>query len=128
MAIPDIEPAQAMTFRLQELLERAKHVKKATTVDPALPVSELVGEDELLLSDAVGDKETHKSIVERAARNIFYDILVTTLARQCCSPLTDIKASTPIDHPAFVQIWNLLDILQYCGDRGSSHHSCSCQA
>lgn len=100
MAIPDIEPAQAMTFRLQELLERAKHVKKAT-VDPALPVSELVGEDELLLSDAVGDKETHKSIVERAARNIFYDIL----------------ASTPIDHPEFVQIWNLLDILQYCGDR-----------
>ena len=81
MAIPDIEPAQAMTFRLQELLERAKHVKKATTVDPALPVSELVGEDELLLSDAVGDKETHKSIVERAARNIFYDILVATLAR-----------------------------------------------
>lgn len=101
MAIPDIEAAQAMTYRLQELLERAKHVKKATTVDPALPVSELVGEDELLLSDAVGDKETHKSIVERAARNIFYDIL----------------ASTPIDHPAFVQIWNLLDILQYCGDR-----------
>ena len=127
MAIPDIEPAQAMTFRLQELLERAKHVKKAT-VDPALPVSELVGEDELLLSDVVGDKETHKSIVERAARNIFYDILVTTLARQCCSHLTDIKASTPIDHPEFVQIWNLLDILQYCGDRGSSHHSCSCQA
>lgn len=101
MAIPDIEPAQAMTYRLQELLERAKRVKRATTVDPALPVSELVGEDELLLSDAVGDKETHKSIVERAARNIFYDIL----------------ASTPIDHPAFVQIWNLLDILQYCGDR-----------
>lgn len=101
MAIPDIEPAQAMTLRLQELLERAKHVKKSTTVDPALPVSELVGGDELLLSDAVGDKETHKSIVERAARNIFYDIL----------------ASTPIDHPAFVQIWNLLDILQYCGDR-----------
>ena len=128
MAIPDIAPAQAMTYRLQELLERAKHVKKATTVDPALPVSELVGEDELLLSDAVGDKETHKSIVERAARNIFYDILVTTLARQCCSHLTDIKASTPIDHPEFVQIWNLLDILQYCGDRGSSYHSCSCQA
>lgn len=101
MATPDIAPAQAMTYRLQELLERAKHVKKANAVDPALPVSELVGEDELLLSDAVGDKETHKSIVERAARNIFYDIL----------------ASTPIDHPAFVQIWNLLDILQYCGDR-----------
>ncbi|OCL07779.1 hypothetical protein AOQ84DRAFT_319438 [Glonium stellatum] len=101
MAIPDIEPARVMTFRLQELLERSKHIKKATTVDPALPVSELVGEDELLLSDAVGDKETHKSIVDRAARNIFYDIL----------------ASTPIDHPAFVQIWNLLDILQYCGDR-----------
>lgn len=29
------------------------------------------------------------------------------------------QGSTRIDEPGFVTIWNLLDILQYCGDRGT---------
>ncbi|OCK83336.1 hypothetical protein K432DRAFT_432919 [Lepidopterella palustris CBS 459.81] len=101
MAVSDIEPARVMTLRLQELLQRAAKVKKSTSVDPPLQISELTGENELLLGNTVEDKDMHKSIIERAARNIFYDIL----------------AVTPIHHPSFVQIWNLLDILQYCGDR-----------
>jgi hypothetical protein len=30
-----------------------------------------------------------------------------------------LKGSTPISEPSFVDVWNLLDILQYCGDRGN---------
>jgi THO complex subunit 1 len=28
------------------------------------------------------------------------------------------QGSTKIEDPAFVSVWDLLDILQYCGDRG----------
>lgn len=31
-----------------------------------------------------------------------------------------LQGSTSIEEPGFVAVWNLLDILQYCGDRGMS--------
>ncbi|KAF2500338.1 hypothetical protein BU16DRAFT_614112 [Lophium mytilinum] len=101
MAVRDIEPALAMTGRLQGLLKRASQIKASTAIDPPLQVSELSSEDEMLLGPITGDAELHKSIVDAAARNIFYNILATT----------------SIEDPSFVQVWNLLDILQYCGDK-----------
>jgi hypothetical protein len=34
-----------------------------------------------------------------------------------------VQGATQIGEPGFVAIWNLLDILQYCGDRGMHNRS-----
>jgi hypothetical protein len=39
-----------------------------------------------------------------------------------CSLAYISKGSTAISEPSFVDVWNLLDILQYCGDRGKFPH------
>ncbi|KAF2178872.1 nuclear matrix protein [Zopfia rhizophila CBS 207.26] len=102
MAVPDAEPAHAMTVKLGELLHQASEVKKQTTIDPPLQVSEISANEGPLLGPVVGDKDAHMTVIEKAAKNIFYAIV----------------ASTQIDEPSFVHIWNLLDILQHCGDHG----------
>jgi THO complex subunit 1 len=101
MAVHDAEPGHAMTLTLEQLLKRARQVKKQTAIDPPLQISDLISSNEPLLGPVMGDPETHKTIIESSAKNVFYAIL----------------ASTQIDDPAFVNIWNLLDILQYCGDQ-----------
>ncbi|KAF2280161.1 uncharacterized protein EI97DRAFT_455084 [Westerdykella ornata] len=90
-----------MAERLRVLLQRARTVKQSTSLEPPLPVSELVTNTDHILGSVVGDKEVHMNAIETAARNVFYSTL----------------ASCPIGDPSFVDIWNLLDILQYCGDR-----------
>ncbi|KAF2204814.1 hypothetical protein GQ43DRAFT_363832 [Delitschia confertaspora ATCC 74209] len=94
------ELARIATERLSGLLTQARIVKQQTTIDPPLLVSELTTGDKPLLGPADAD-ETHKTAIEVAAKNVFYAV----------------TASTDIEDPAFVQIWNLLDILQYSGDR-----------
>lgn len=87
--------------RLDLLLRRACDVKQSTSIDPPLQVSELVNEGESLLGDIEGEKEVRLLAIESAAKRVFYANL----------------GSTRIEEPAFVTVWNLLDILQYCGDR-----------
>ncbi|KAF3049803.1 hypothetical protein E8E11_010337 [Didymella keratinophila] len=100
MAVPDA-PQNNTAARLEELLQRARTVKRSTSIEPPLQVAELVPENELLFDDINGEKDTLATAVESAAKGVFY---------------ADI-ASTKIDEPEFVTVWNLLDILQYCGDR-----------
>lgn len=68
--------ANAVTLRLDDLLRRARVVKQSTSIDPSLPVSELVPESEALLGDLEGEKEVRALAVESAARSIFYANLV----------------------------------------------------
>ncbi|KAF9696953.1 hypothetical protein EKO04_004911 [Ascochyta lentis] len=102
MAVPGADAPQASTAaRLDELLRRARTVKPTTTIEPSLQVSELVPDNEPLFSDINGEKDILSTAVESAAKSVFYANI----------------GLTSIDEPAFVTVWNLLDVLQYCGDR-----------
>ncbi|KAF1947734.1 nuclear matrix protein [Clathrospora elynae] len=101
MAVADILPADAVAPRIDFLLRRARVVKQSVSVDPPLQVSELVPESEPLIGEIEGGKEVRTLAVESAAKSVFYANL----------------GSTRIEEPAFVTVWDLLDILQYCGDR-----------
>ncbi|CAN9175277.1 unnamed protein product [Alternaria alternata] len=101
MSPPNVLPADAVAPRLDYLLRRARDVKQSTAIDPPLQVSELVPENEPLLGEIEGGKEVRTLAVESAAKSVFYANL----------------GSTRIEEPTFVTVWNLLDILQYCGDR-----------
>jgi THO complex subunit 1 len=100
-AIPSVA---SVTARLQALLRQARTLKNQTTVDPPLFSEDLVPLIEAFQEDfADVDDQTFKfNVLETAARDIFYALI----------------GSTAIDDPAFVQVWNLLDILQICGDQG----------
>ncbi|KAL1799709.1 hypothetical protein ACET3X_000051 [Alternaria dauci] len=101
MSTSNVLPPDAVAPRLDYLLRRARDVKQSTAIDPPLHVSELVPENEPLLGEIEGGKEVRTLAVESAAKSVFYANL----------------GSTRIEEPAFVTVWNLLDILQYCGDR-----------
>lgn len=103
MAVSNSTPSDAISQRLNDLLHRAREVKQSSSIEPPLQVSSLAADNEPLFSPIHGDKEIHTLAFERAAKNIFYNKL----------------GSAQIQDPAFVHIWNLLDILQYCGDRGT---------
>lgn len=93
-----------VTARLKALLERAKTVKPETTVEPPLPVSSFLQEVTTLHDefDEKHDQSYRFVTVETACREIFYSLV----------------NSTDIQHPAFAEIWNLLDIVLLCGDHG----------
>jgi len=102
MATNDEFEHDAVMQRLNFLLQRARLVKPSTSIDPPLQVAELVPEDQALLGDIEGEREVRWLAVDSAARRLFYANL----------------GAIRIHQPDFVTIWNLLDILQYCGDRG----------
>jgi len=99
----ELQPVAQVTARLQAVLERARSLKPESSVEPALPVAELIPGVDCLHDDLDGryDQIYKYNIVETAARKIFYNHI----------------HSTSIDSPAFVQVWDLLDILLLCGDR-----------
>ncbi|KAJ8107750.1 hypothetical protein OPT61_g8650 [Boeremia exigua] len=102
MAVQVANASQSrITARLDELLQRARLVKRSTSIEPPLQVSELVSEDERLFGDLNDEKEILSTALESAAKGVFYASI----------------GLTKINEPAFVTVWNLLDILQYCGDR-----------
>ncbi|KAL6704330.1 hypothetical protein ACN47E_008286 [Coniothyrium glycines] len=101
MAVSDTSTTNSVESRLDYLLQRARVVKPSVSVNPPLQVSDLVPENETLLGHLEGEKEVRFLAVETAARRVFYEHI----------------GRTQIDDPAFATVWNLLDILQYCGDR-----------
>ncbi|KAH9220982.1 THO complex subunit 1 transcription elongation factor-domain-containing protein [Leptodontidium sp. 2 PMI_412] len=87
---------------LQETLERALEIKKTSNVEPPLSKSDLAGLlgrfDTVFPFTASADSKKHA--VETAVREAFNNIL----------------ASTTIDSPSFVNVWNLFDILSILSD------------
>ena len=100
----ELRPVADVTARLEALLDRAKSVKPETTVEPPLPTNEILDEVQALQDDfSDSHDQTYRfSTVETAARKTFYFLI----------------SSTEIQNPAFVEVWNLLDILLICGDQG----------
>ena len=99
----ELQTVANVTARLQALLERARSVKPESAVEPPLPTAGLLQEVDALYDDLGGDyDQSYKfATVETAARDVFYSLI----------------SSTDIQDPAFVEIWNLLDILLLCGDQ-----------
>ncbi|KAK5047396.1 hypothetical protein LTR16_011154, partial [Cryomyces antarcticus] len=101
LAPEDIPSVQTATAKLQELLDEARKIKIVNTVEPPLSISALTnGIDQF--NEATSALQVSQGVIEKAARNISYELL----------------ASTDIDDPSFVHVWDLLDILQVLGDRG----------
>lgn len=100
----ELEPVARVTARLQALLEKARAVKPEASVEPPLPTADLVG-DASALHDDFEEKydQTYRFLtVETASRELFYSFIT----------------STEINDPAFVEVWNLLDVVLLCGDQG----------
>lgn len=76
MAGPVIPLSEALAGRLQELLQRARNIKKSTSIEPPLQVSELVSDGEDVLPPISGDRDVHMNAIETAAKSIFYNKLV----------------------------------------------------
>ena len=58
------------------MLQRARTVKRSTSIEPPLQVAELVPENEPLFSDFNGEKDTLSTAVESAAKGVFYANIV----------------------------------------------------
>lgn len=102
-SVADLQPVAAATAKLQVLLDKARIIKPDSTVEPPLPIAPLI-EDVNGLQDGLGesyDQASRFGAVETAARELFYALI----------------NAANIQDPAFVQVWNLLDILLLCGDQ-----------
>ncbi|WPH02172.1 Hypothetical protein R9X50_00502700 [Acrodontium crateriforme] len=102
--VAEVESVAIIKAKLQALLELARALKSEESVEPPLPTSKLLPEVDILhddLSDAY-DQNYRFAVVEAAARDIFYSYI----------------NDTEINDPSFTAVWNLLDILLLCGDRG----------
>lgn len=105
-SVAELSSVASITNRLQALLKQADTLKQTASVEPALPTAELTdGVDSLdadLDATYISDQAYRFASVETAARELFYSIL----------------GRKDIEDPGFVEVWNLLDILLLCGDRG----------
>ncbi|KAI0190301.1 THO complex subunit 1 transcription elongation factor-domain-containing protein [Astrocystis sublimbata] len=107
-SLADDEPPQvsAVTHLLQDALVHAQSLKPAATIEPPLTKSHFepfVGRLPAILAASQtrdADKTRLYAAVETAARKIFSSML----------------ASTSIDSPDFVRVWNLLDFLSVLSD------------
>ncbi|KAK5168593.1 hypothetical protein LTR04_006229 [Oleoguttula sp. CCFEE 6159] len=85
LAPEDIPSVQTATAKLQELLDEARKIKIVNTVEPPLSISALTnGIDQF--NEATSALQVSQGVIEKAARNISYELL----------------ASTDIDDPSFV--------------------------
>lgn len=122
--------------RLSRLLEKASELKPESTIDPPLQLSDFeadisqLDEGLTLPSEAPEDIWSDNDFWANAAesmtdqelkgelsarKNVRREVqnAPETAAHSLFYPLI---TETPITSPAFVQVWNLIDILQFCAD------------
>jgi THO complex subunit 1 len=100
MAIPENTAAVYAATRLIQLLDKARQLKPTTEIEPPLPSSEFQSDLGLPLPPNAS-RPHYFAAAEDAARHAYQER----------------AASTPIQDPGFVEIWNLFDILSVCGDQ-----------
>ncbi|KAE8373214.1 THO complex subunit 1 transcription elongation factor-domain-containing protein [Aspergillus bertholletiae] len=105
MADDDVESIHVYRRLVDNLLSRAKLVKPDKQIEPPLTETHLgeaiwkiEGDDEQVANRL--SQQTQFAAVEIAFREKFYSLLATT----------------SIDEPSFIQIWNLLDIISIFSD------------
>lgn len=97
-AMTDPPSVGIISERLRGLLQRAREIKSVETIDPPLPVSDLVQGVSSLGQDVFDSQpDVHKfSVVETAARKIFYETIVRPSALVALSGSYQTNASTAI--------------------------------
>ncbi|KAL5448610.1 hypothetical protein PMIN06_007113 [Paraphaeosphaeria minitans] len=90
----------ALSSRVSALVHRARTVKEETSIDPPLQISALLEDNEAIV-ERIEPRDLRELTAESAAKSILYPIL----------------SSARINDPSFVDVWNLLDIVQGCADR-----------
>ena len=110
MSVDEIPSVQFLSSRLRKLLAKARQVKHGVTIEPVLASFDIEQDIKTIAKPESGSLENgdgasvehpQQVALEAAARNIFFE----KLAR--CS----------IEDPEFVEVWNLLDILQTCAEQ-----------
>ncbi|KAI1005974.1 hypothetical protein K3495_g2250 [Podosphaera aphanis] len=102
MALNGMEAVEEFGKLLQSMLGKALKVKQTDQVDPAIhktDLSELLEQVNLIFPNSM-HAETKKQVIDAAARTTFNSLL----------------ASTTIESPSFVNLWNLLDIISILSD------------
>ncbi|KAM0236475.1 hypothetical protein ACHAPO_005107 [Fusarium lateritium] len=112
---PAAPAISAFTTLLEDLLSQAERTKQSATIEPALRKSDFDDLPGRITTTAAeiaspadesvkpaNDKGQQFAIIETAARNIFSHLIATTT----------------IDSPDYVKVWNLLDILSILSDDG----------
>ena len=119
MAVPEYPSEASMILRLHQLLDRARQVKTSDGIEPHVPIAEFEAGLDFLLSDGIVDSTIHNGVVDGAAHTVLYERLVSiALVAMTLGYHTDCEqSSTKVYEPSFVDVWNLLDILQFCIDR-----------
>jgi THO complex subunit 1 len=85
-----VEPSSVATIsaRLRHLLQRARVIKAVETIDPPLPLADLLQDISELGKHLFNSQpDTHKfAVVETAARKLFYETIVRySLALSTCT-------------------------------------------
>ncbi|KAL7786704.1 THO complex subunit 1 transcription elongation factor domain-containing protein [Trichoderma ceciliae] len=113
---PGVSAVSAFEHLLTELLDEASTAKQTTTIEPALAKSDFVNIHDRVSSSLACSKaaETESSAPLDSLRSRQF-ALVETAARDFFSKLI---ATTSIDSPEFVKMWNLLDVLSVLSDDG----------
>ncbi|EHK47272.1 uncharacterized protein TrAtP1_010066 [Trichoderma atroviride] len=113
---PGVSAVSAFGELLNELLDEASAAKETTTIEPALSKSDFANiydrvSSSLARSSTTG---TESNAPQDSLRSRQFAV-VETAARDSFSKLI---ATTSIDSPKFVRMWNLLDILSILSDDG----------
>ncbi|KKY17276.1 putative nuclear matrix protein [Diplodia seriata] len=101
MAFPAVDSVEAVTRRFKELLEKARKVKASDSIEPQISATDLLDGESLVLSDKIQHQMSHNTVAEISAKNLLHHLVATTT----------------IDDPSFVQVWNLLDVVLACSER-----------
>ncbi|KAL6862050.1 THO complex subunit 1 transcription elongation factor domain-containing protein [Trichoderma novae-zelandiae] len=113
---PGVPAVSEFENLLTELLDEASAAKQTTTIEPALVKSDFVNIHDRVSASLARSKsaETESNAPADSLRSRQF-ALVETAARDFFSKLI---ATTSIDSPEFVKMWNLLDILSILSDDG----------
>ncbi|KAM5468182.1 hypothetical protein MauCBS54593_004923 [Microsporum audouinii] len=101
----DVRAVKVYRNVIHSLLEKAGSIKDTPSIEPPVTEASLGGIIDRVLTGDDGapggsNQQTQFAAVETAFREIFYDLLATT----------------SINDPSFMQIWNLLDIVSIFSD------------
>lgn len=111
---PGVPAVSEFETLLTELLDEASAAKQTTTIEPALVKSDFVNIHDRVAASLAKSADAESNASSESLRSRQF-ALVETAARDFFSKLI---ATTSIDSPEFVKMWNLLDILSILSDDG----------
>ncbi|KAL7811086.1 THO complex subunit 1 transcription elongation factor domain-containing protein [Trichoderma gracile] len=111
---PGVPAVSEFETLLTELLDEASAAKQTTTIEPALVKSDFVDIHDRVSASLAKSADAESNVSPDSLRSRQF-ALVETAARDFFSKLI---ATTSIDSPEFVKMWNLLDILSILSDDG----------